>query len=61
MSDTYKPCEITVKRGPEKMDLSPKKRDRIRGFQRLGFKWRYMGAQSGTEVYTDALTVTGRW
>lgn len=43
------------------MDLSLKKRDRIRGFQRLGFKWRYMGAQSGTEVYTDALTVTGRW
>jgi hypothetical protein len=43
------------------MDLSPKKRDRIRGFQRLSFKWRYMGAQSGTEVYTDALTVTGRW
>lgn len=32
MSDTYKPCEITVKRGPEKMDLSPKREIAFEGF-----------------------------
>lgn len=29
--------------------------------EKIAFKWHYMGAQGGTEVYTKPLTVTGRW